>query len=258
MSRVMVYLRLSRLSPLSTDKSGLALIEFAIGMPILLLAGGWGIELSQYALVQLEVSQYALHVADNASRVGVVDANGVSTLRETDINDILQAAVVEGTRVGLTTNGRITLSSLENVNQDYDATQKQRIHWQRCTGVKSGTTFDSTFGVANILAGRDAPAGYSASANDAYAGLAVPTGMGPSGAMILAPDDSGVMYVEINYQYQPVFGTYYMSPTMIKYTASFIVRDNRDFSKVTNPSPTATASTCNLHTAGPTKINTYP
>ncbi|WP_293879923.1 hypothetical protein [Sphingomonas sp.] len=246
--------RLRSVHGIWANESGLALLEFAFGAPILLLAGGYGIEISQYALTQLEVSQYALHLADNASRVGVVASNGVSTLRETDINDILQATVVEGKRLKLTTNGRVTLSSLENVTQLYDSTRKQRIHWQRCTGVMAGAGFDTA--VTSTTAGAPAPAGYTASDTDPYAGKVV-ANIGPTTAPITAPQDSGVMYVEINYQYKPLFGSYFMTPTTIKYTASFIVRDNRDFSKVTNPSPTATASTCNLHTAGPATINAY-
>jgi len=107
---------------------GLALLEFALALPVVLFTGGYGIEISNYALVQLNISQFALNLADNASRVGVVSSNGVSTLRETDINDVLQATKMQGDPIKLTTYGRITLSSLEYVAQDYDKTTTQRIH----------------------------------------------------------------------------------------------------------------------------------
>ena len=65
------------------------------------------------------------------------------------------------------------------------------------------------------------------------------------------------MFVEINYDYQPLFGTLFVKPSKIHYIASFIVRDNRDYSQIINPAPTATASTCNLHTAAPKTLNAY-
>jgi len=247
---------------LRKDDGGLALLEFALALPVILFAGGYGIEISHYALVQLNISQFALNLADNASRVGVVSSNGVSTLRETDINDVLQATKLQGDPIKLTTYGRITLSSLENVAQDYDKTTTQRIHWQRCIGVKSGAGYDSSYGAtataANLVTeGNAAPDGYTASADDKYAGVATATGMGDTGAKVMAPADTGVMFVEINYDYQPFFGTLFIAPSKIHYIASFVVRDNRDFTQISNPSPAATASTCNLYNAGPTTINKY-
>ncbi|PXA87074.1 histidine kinase [Nostoc sp. 3335mG] len=246
-----------RAGKLRKDEGGLALLEFALALPVVLFCGGYGIEISNYALVQLNISQYALNLADNASRVGVVSSNGVSTLRETDINDVLQATKIQGDSINLTTYGRITLSSLENVAQDYDKTTTQRIHWQRCIGLKSGSGYDSSYGTALTTAGAAAPDNYTASANDQYAGVATPGGMGDAGSQVTAPADTGVMFVEINYDYQPFFGTLFIAPSKIHYIASFVVRDNRDFTQITNPAPTATASTCNLYTAGPATINKY-
>jgi hypothetical protein len=56
------------------------------------------------------------------------------------------------------------------------------------------------------------------------------------------------MYVEIYYDYKPLVGTLFMTPAKMKYTASFIVRDNRDFSKIYN-SVAGSRSTCDLHAA---------
>lgn len=242
---------------LNRDRRGVSLVEFAFAFPLIFTVGGFGIELSYYALCQLKVSQYALNLADNASRVGVVASNGVSQLRETDINDVLQATRLQGEAIGLTQNGRITLSSLERVSQSYDTTTTQRIHWQRCIGLKKGTGYDSSYGVAKITAGADAPDTWKAAADDQYAGYATTTGMGDAGAAVTAPDDSGVMFVEINYDYQPLLGSLFMGPTKIRYVGSFIVRDNRDYSQITNPAPKATASTCNLYTLGPKTLNAY-
>ena len=224
---------------LRDDRRGLALLEFAFTLPLVLAVGGWGIELSSLALCNLRVSQYALNLADNASRVGLDQAAGVTNMRETDANDALQGTRLEGASINLTANGRVTLSSLENVQQSYDSARVQRIHWQRCIGLASGTGYDSTYGTVATTAGSDD--------KQANAGLAVPTGMGDAGAQVMAPNDTGVMFVEINYLYKPLFGSLYVSPRIIHYVASFIVRDNRSFVQIYNLTPTATASTCDKH-----------
>ncbi len=219
--------RARRLSArLRRDTSALALTEFAFALPILLTIGMFGVEESNIALTNLRVSQYALALADNASRVGVASssASTVQQLREVDINDVLQGTRLQGANIKLTTYGRVTLSSLER-----NSSGGQWIHWQRCIGLKTGTGYDSTYGVAGAGA----------------TGTAL-VGMGDSGSEVKAPASSGVMFVEINYDYQPLF-TNLLGTRKLHYIASFIVRDNRDFTQVYNPSPAATASSCSLH-----------
>lgn len=228
-------------SRLRHDRRGLALTEFALAAPLVITMGGYGVELSNYAIVQLRISQVASNLADNASRVGLTSTLTTTQLRETDVNDVLTAARIEGDPIGLTTYGRITLSSLENVQQSWDTVSAQRIHWQRCLGLKSGTGYDSTYGTTSATAGTEV--------GSAYAGTAAPTGMGDTNGKVSAPDGTGVMFVEINYAYQPLFGSLFVPSSTIKYVASFIVRDKRDYSKIWNPSPEATRSTCNLYTS---------
>lgn len=228
------------LARLLRGSNGVAMVEFALTLPIVLAIGCWGIELSSIALANLRVSQYALNLADNASRVGTDAGGGVSNMREVDVNDVLTGAKLDGAGIGLTTSGRITLSSLENIQQSYDTARVQRVHWQRCIGAMSGTGYDSTYGTVPTSAGSDA--------TKANAGTTV-TNLGPASAPVAAPDDTGVMFVEVNYLYKPVFGTIYTSPQIIHYIASFVVRDNRSFVQLYNPSPTATASTCDKHNA---------
>ena len=243
----------ARLRRLRADRAGNALIEFALGMPLLMTMGGYGIELSNYTYTQVQISQYALALADNGSRVGVNNGQSVYQLREGDINDVLQGARLMGSRQKLTTFGRITLSSLENVPQSYsdhaaDTTSVQRIHWQRCIGLRGGAAdpgYDSSFGQALPLA--------TAGTDTTYANRGTATtGMG-SAPLVNAPSGTGVIFVEVNYQYQPVFGTMFMNKTVIKSVAAFVVRDRRDFSRIYNPATalgtTPRASTCNLWTA---------
>jgi Flp pilus assembly protein TadG len=227
-------LKIKALAKLRQDRSGLALLEFAFGAPLVLGIGFYGVETSNLALVNLRVSQIALTLADNASRVGTSSGLTSQQLREIDINDIFEGARQQGSRIDLLKNGRITLSSLEN------NAGTQRLHWQRCVGMKSGEGYDSRYGPTKPTDG----------INDdvANAGPLTPNGMGEAGAMVNAPTNSGVMFVEINYDHKPFVG-WLMQGRKISYTASFIVRDRRDFSQIFNPSPEATRMTCDKYTA---------
>ncbi|SDA11977.1 TadE/TadG family type IV pilus assembly protein [Sphingomonas sp. NFR15] len=231
---------------LRADRSGLAMIEFALSAPIVLGIGCYGTELANLALVNMRISQIALNLADNASRVGAYSGLTTQQLREVDINDILQAARYQGASIGLTKNGRITLSSLENVSQSYDkGAIVQRIHWQRCLGAKKGAGYDSQF-KANVAvaAGSDA--------SQANKGYDLPGGISDNGgAAISPPGGSGLMYVEINYLTKPLFGAWLVPPQRIHYTASFIVRDKRDYAQIYNPAatPQTPRSTCDLYSA---------
>lgn len=225
---------------LASDRSGLALIEFALTLPLIIGVGCWCAELSFLALTNMRISQYALNLADNASRVGVDSGAGVTQLREADVNDVFQGTRLQGASINLGTNGRVTLTSLETTKQTYDTAYTQRIHWQRCFGMKRGTGFDTNYGPAAVSDG---------SANtQATDGVNAPNGVGDAAPLIQAPQDTGVMIVEVSYNYQPLFGSLFIGPRVIRYVASMIVRDNRDYRQIYNPSPAATASTCDKYT----------
>jgi len=233
---------------LAAARSGAALLEFALGLPLVLTAGLWAAELTNFAVTNQRLSQIALALADNASRVGLFNGTGTTILREVDINDVLLAAKQQGAAFNLTANGRITLSSLENSGGT------QRIHWQRCIGVQSGATYDSHYGKTVQTDGvtYDPTAGVNTAAsgdNSAqHPGTRAPNGMGENGAQVNAPTNSGVMFVEINYLYTPLIGKgWFTSAKTIRYVASFVVRDNRDYGQVYNPSPTSNRATCDLY-----------
>jgi Flp pilus assembly protein TadG len=225
---------------LARDRSGVAMIEFAFSMPLVLMIGLYGLESANLALINLRVSQIALTLADNSSRVGIIDSNQVEQLREIDMNDVLQAARSQGSTIDLTTRGRITVSSLETDNAGV-----QRIHWQRCIGQRSGTNYDSSYGTTIVTAGTD-------TTTSGYAGTLAPNGMGDAGQKVNAPTNGGVMFVEINYDYKPIVGQWLFGAARIHYVASFIVRDNRVFTQIYNPSPAVTAAnklTCDKYNA---------
>ncbi|WP_076068479.1 TadE/TadG family type IV pilus assembly protein [Sphingomonas montana] len=229
MNRLLFLCRRSR--RILADRAGVALIEFGLSLPIIMALGIYGAELANFALINMKISQIALNLSDNASRVGLSSGLAQQQLREYDINDVFQASRLQGKSFDLIDNGRITLSSLET-----DEYNVQRIHWQRCLGNKTGTGFDSTYGTTSATAGSDASIG--------NAGTLAPLGMGPVNAKVSAPPQSGVMFVEINYAYEPLFAKILLGNQVIRYTASYIVRDRRDFSQIFNPAPKVTAMTC--------------
>lgn len=213
---------ISSVRRLRRDESGLALIEFAYVMPVVFTLGMLGLEIANFALTNMKVSQIALALADNASRVGETSALSLKRLRERDINDVLQGARLQAQNMKILQNGRVTLSSLE-VNDDGG----QWIHWQRCIGMKP---YDSSYGTAGDgMTGTDFP------------------GMGKPGKEVKAPPQTAVMFVEINYDYQPIIAGWLLGQQRIHSTASFIVRDQRDLTQVYNTAPTVTPSDCDTY-----------
>src|SRR4051794_9035519 len=98
---------------LGRDTSGVALIEFALTLPVLLVLSLTGAELTNYITTKMRISQIALHLADNAARIGAGTQLSLKTITEADINDLFVGANLQSGELGLQTNGRIILSSLE-------------------------------------------------------------------------------------------------------------------------------------------------
>jgi hypothetical protein len=210
---------------LRRDTSGLALVEFAYSLPLLLGLGGYGIELANLANTNVKISLAATSLADNMSRVGLESVLSTVQIRESDVNDSFIGYIKETEGLDATVNGRVILSSLER-NPDGG----NWIHWQRCIGTKN---VNSSYGVQD----------------DGKTGTSF-TGMGPAGARVTAPDaTTAVMVVEVIYDYKSLFGNVYFPQRTIKYLASFVVRDDRDLRQIYNPTPAATAYTCNRRTA---------
>ena len=197
--------------------------EFALSLPLLFTAGLWGIEAANQAIVQMEVSQLAIHIADNASRIGDTSTLEDRKIYESDINDVFQGANLQGgPRTDLFKHGRVILSSLEVVP---DTDDQQFIHWQRCKGTKR---HDSTYGDEGDGLG---------------GGIA---GMGPPGEEVFAFKGEAVMFVEISYEYQPLIGGMFTYLKTLTATAAFNVRDSRDLTEIYQRDPLAPdpASSC--------------
>lgn len=217
-----------RLSALRGDTSGLALTEFAFTAPLILSLGMLGVETANFTITHMQVSQIAMQVADTASRVGEDSILVNRRLFEDDVNDVFVGADKLGAGIGMLTNGRIILSSLEQ-NSDGG----QWIHWQRCTGAKNYT---SSYGVEG----------------DGASGTDFP-GMGESGSEITASSGTAVMFVEVAFDYQGVTPFNEITNTEIVYTAAYNIRENRDLTQIYNntsdPDPVNACNTFNATVA---------
>jgi hypothetical protein len=220
--------RLARLRRrLARNTSGVAMVEFAFTAPIVLSMGMLGAETAFFAITHLRVSQVAMQVADNASRIGEMDLLAARRVFERDVNEVFVGAERYGANFRLYQHGRVILSSLQQ-----NADGGQNIRWQRCRGAKS---FTSSFGVE----------GAGATGTSFL-------GMGAAGNRITASPGTAVMFVEIAFDYQPLTPFSLIGNREIRYTAAFNIRDNRDLSgagisNTTNPA--GPVARCNVFSA---------
>lgn len=188
------------------DASGVAFVEFAYTLPWLMVLGLGGIEIANYSITHMRVSQLAVSLADNASRAKEDIVAGVPRMREYDVNEAFQAASLQSGQLDVAANGRLILTSLET-----NASNGQWLHWQRCFGAK--TTYKSSYGKQG----------------DGTTGTGV-TGMGPTGRRVAAESGYAIMFVEVAYEYQPLVFDRFIPEGEIRKTAAMYVRDDRDLS----------------------------
>lgn len=199
-------MRKNKLRDLPEDSEGLALVEFAFILPIMITLIFGGLEVANYGLAHLRVSQIAMTVADNAGRVQ-------TSIDEADINEVFEGARVVGQSIDFENNGRLVLSSLED-NGRTGGSAGQMINWQRCMGEFD---VDPEYGFENK--GRN---------NDS-----LEDGMGPTGNKITAAEGTAVMFVEVTYDYQPLVDIGFITDTEIRYESAFNVRE-RTNQNITN------------------------
>lgn len=204
--------RLSRLfGRLRRDQRGLAFIEFAYSLPLVLAIGLGGVEVANLAVTRMRVSQLGMAVADNAARAGVTSGVALQKMYESDVADVFEAARIQGTTIDFKTRGRIILSSLQP-----NKAGGQWIAWQRCYGDK---VYLSTYGTVG----------------QGKTGTSFP-GMGPVSSRVTAPASNAVMFVEVAYDYRAIVepfarGLQYfglnVNNQVITYRGAFIVREPR-------------------------------
>jgi hypothetical protein len=215
-----------KLRNLLKNESGVVLIEFAYSLPIFMGLCLTGLELANFTAAKMRVSQITMTVADNLSRAKQAVPLGLPQLREHDINDAFVGAGLQAGSMGILTNGRIIVSSLQQ-----NASGGQWIAWQRCKGV---LTTASAYGVQD-----------TGKTGTAFKGM----GPGPDTDKVTAEAGSAIIFAEVSYTYQSLVAGSVLGPRTIKKEAAFYVRDDRDMTQVYNPSPTVTPSTCNLYNA---------
>ncbi len=207
------------LSNLGRDTSAVAMVEFAFAAPIVLSMGLLGVETANLAVTHMKVSQLAMQVADNASRVGDTEVLTARRVFEDDINETLVGGERLGESLDIFENGRVIISSLQQ-NPDGG----QWIAWQRCRGAKN---HPSSFGVEG-----DGASGFGF------------LGMGESANRITASPGTAVMFVEVSYTYDPISPLEFFGDTQINYTAAFNIRDNRDLSQIHQTTPASPVANC--------------
>jgi len=217
----------SNLRRLRRENSGVAMTEFALTLPFLLGVGLMGLETANRALVQMQISQLAIQIADNASRIGDTSVLEDRKIYEADINDLFYGAHLQSSAgLDIYGNGRVILSSQQVVD---GTTDQQYIEWQRCMGKK---VYASSYG------------------DEGDGELSSFPGMGPVGEEVIAFEGDAVMFVEVAYDYQPIvgealsFGSHQMTAI-----ASFNVRDDRDITQIyqRDPSNPDDVATCDVY-----------
>lgn len=214
---------------LADDRSGTVLVEFAMALPLLLACGLVGIEVANFTIANLRVSQIAMSTADNAARVR-------DSIDESDINELFIGARLIGTQIRFGDNGRIILSSLEP-----KSTTGQWIRWQRCYGMKN---VGSTYGAPRDAAGTVIADGTERTKPSSEVASTM-TAMGPATNQIQALNGTAVMFVEVVYDYQPIVWNNLLGNRTLSYTAAFNVRQRSDQVLRDGGLPSSAWSRCN-------------
>lgn len=212
---------------LRRSQSGLALTEFAFSIPIFTGLGMYGTETAYRAVAHMQVSQAALALADNASRMGQTGVSGIQpTIQESDIVEALTGTRLQTENLDLLENGRVILSSLEHKRMPAESNREQQfIRWMRCKGTRNYTS--------QYVSGIN-------TSNSSFKGV------GKQGK-VKAIEGSAVMFVEVEYAYQPLFGDMFAKNVIIRQQAAFTIRDERNLAAGLNNdlNPTSLAATCN-------------
>jgi len=213
------------LKRLRNDNSGLALVEFAVSLPIFMGLTVGGFETAHFAYVHMRLNQLTIDTADGAARMGEGEVLASKTIDEAQINDVFAGTIRQGEsillggeheytdpgtgEVDLRGNAIIILSSVEPVEDFDEDDPKYRIRWQRCVG--TADYFSPQYGTVEDSDEID--------------------GVGPVGRTAVPPDDGALMFVETHYYYRPVIlnGFGHLGEQSITKTASMVVRDVRDY-----------------------------
>jgi hypothetical protein len=179
-------------------EGGLAFLEFAMALPVLVTLGLVGLETANLAMAHLRVSNIAMLTADNAARVR-------DSIDEANVIELITGSKMTGDSIQFRQNGRIILSSVEpNTAGPNGTSTGQWIRWQRCDGARNVT---STYG----------PEGTGQNNSSLQA-------VGPPSNRIAATTGTAIMLVEVVYRYQPLVSEAIFGNRLIRYESAFNVR----------------------------------
>lgn len=208
------------LARLIHDRGAVTVIELAVSLPFLMVMILGTLEMVNLGILHDRLNQLAISVADNASRAKQSVVGGAPVFREFDVNQVFTGASLSVRDLDFPTNGRVILSSLETNSQG-----GQWIHWQRCWG---NTSYASRYGVQDT--GKN---------GTSFAG------MGQPGNVMTVEYPNAIMFVEVVYQYHPMFFGSLFTPQLLHKDAAMYVRDDRNLNAgVTNPSPMVAEEDC--------------
>lgn len=182
---------------LARDRRGVAFVEFALALPLLVTAVFMGLETAWLVLQQQTVGRVAAQTADNVARIR-------DSIDETDLAEVLAAARLNSDRIGSLAASRIVISSVQ-LNAKGTG---QWIRWQRCMGGLSG---GSAYGVEGR--GRD------------DASLPAITA---AGRTIRATPGMAIILVEMKHAYRPLVSNRMFGDRMLTTETAYVVRQRND------------------------------
>jgi Flp pilus assembly protein TadG len=209
------------LKRLRTATSGLAVVEFALTAPVMIVLITYGLEAANIAISRVRIQTMTSGAADNASRIR-------DSIDETDITELLTGAKAVGSNLEFATRGRLIISSVER-NAANDGLE---IVWQRCDGAKN---YVSSVGIQG-----------KGKTDNTLPTVGYTKG---DGTIVNVSPKAGtvIIFVETAYDYKALFGDYLYGAQTFKDYRAYIVRQ-RSNNTPTN-STAITAKTCNLYSA---------
>lgn len=209
--------RPARSRRLGRDRSGVAMTEFALCLPLMVTLVMYGMEMVHFAFAAQKVGDIATLSADSISRIRA----GIS---EGDVTETLTGVASLGGSIDFAQNGRIIVSSVMPVmDASGNTVTNQKIRWQRCYG--SLTSSASGYGAQDALLGTE--------------------GIGPAGPpvrKVAAIAGSELIFVEVAYVYQPLISNALFggTPRTLSTIASMSVRERNS----NDLGSSGTASSC--------------
>ncbi|MDE3059890.1 MAG: pilus assembly protein [Pseudomonadota bacterium] len=140
----MIYRFLKRVRIFLYGQSGIALIEFALWAPLLMMIFMGGVELTRYIIVVQKAEKAAFIISDSV-------AQG-TTAKTSDLDNIMTAATQVMKPFSFGSNGFVIISSVTQTGT-YSASNPPMVSWQYTSSGSNGSwTHASRIGVSGQMA----------------------------------------------------------------------------------------------------------